>query len=57
MGTRGAGVDTTAGRSFEDVEDVRIRLGATGYLADDATATVVHLAGRLGKPVLVEGPA
>ncbi len=50
-------MDTTAGRSFEDVEDVRIRLGATGYLADDATATVVHLAGRLGKPVLVEGPA
>jgi MoxR-like ATPase len=50
-------VDTTADRSFEDVEDVRLRLGATGYLADDATATVVHLAGRLGKPVLVEGPA
>ena len=53
---RGAGLET-ADRSFEDVDDVRIRLGATGYLADAATATVVHLAGRLGKPVLVEGPA
>ena len=50
-------MDTTADRAFQDVEDVRLRLGATGYLADDATATVVHLAGRLGKPVLVEGPA
>ena len=47
----------TTGRPFVGVEDVRARLGATGYLADDATATVVHLAGRLGKPVLVEGPA
>jgi MoxR-like ATPase len=42
---------------FAGVDDVRARLGATGYLADDATATVVHLADRLGKPVLVEGPA
>lgn len=44
-------------RAFTGVEDVRERLAATGYLADDATSTVVHLAGRLGKPVLVEGPA
>jgi MoxR-like ATPase len=43
--------------AFAGVDDVRARLGATGYLADDATATVVHLSGRLGKPVLVEGPA
>ena len=32
-------------------------LGSTGYLADDHTATVVFLADKLGKPVLVEGPA
>jgi len=44
-------------QAFTGVEDVRERLGASGYLADDATSTVVHLAGRLGKPVLVEGPA
>ena len=28
-----------------------------GYLADDGTAAVVYLGDRLGKPVLVEGPA
>jgi len=43
--------------AFRDVEDVRSRLAATGYLADDATATVVLLADRLRKPILVEGPA
>jgi MoxR-like ATPase len=32
-------------------------LAATGYLADDATATTAYLAGALEKPVLVEGPA
>jgi len=50
-------VDTRAVGPFAGVEDVRGRLAATGYLADDAIATVVHLAVRLGKPVLVEGPA
>ena len=33
------------------------RLTATGYLPDTATATAVFLADRLGKPLLVEGPA
>ncbi len=33
------------------------RLGAAGYLAGESTALVSFLAGRLGKPVLVEGPA
>jgi len=32
-------------------------LGAVGYLADAHIAGVVHLADRLAKPVLVEGPA
>ena len=43
--------------SFEGVDDVVGRLRATGYLADDATATSTFLADRLGKPLLVEGPA
>ena len=43
--------------AFTSVEDARDRLAATGYLADDAVATVTFLADRLGKPVLVEGPA
>jgi len=42
---------------FGSVADVRERLGIEGYLADDAIATTVFLADRLGKPLLVEGPA
>jgi MoxR-like ATPase len=33
------------------------RLAAVGYLTDTATATAAYLAGALGKPLLVEGPA
>ncbi len=42
---------------FGSVTDVRDRLSAAGYLTDDAIATTVFLADRLGKPLLVEGPA
>ena len=42
---------------FASVGEVRERLASVGYLADDGIAGVVHLADRLGKPVLVEGPA
>jgi MoxR-like ATPase len=42
---------------FESVESVRAGLEEAGYLADESAALVSHLAGRLGKPVLVEGPA
>ena len=42
---------------FADIDDVRRRLAQTGYLPDTATATAVFLADRLGKPLLVEGPA
>ncbi len=42
---------------FTDTTQVRERLAETGYLADDATTTAVFLADRLGKPLLVEGPA
>ncbi|HVM00991.1 MAG TPA: MoxR family ATPase [Egibacteraceae bacterium] len=40
--------------SVEQAADV-LRRG--GYLADAATATTVYLAARLGKPLLIEGPA
>ena len=43
--------------SFASVRDVQERLAAAGYLADPAIATTVFLADRLGKPLLVEGPA
>lgn len=42
---------------FADIDDVAARLAETGYLADTATTTAVFLADRLGKPLLVEGPA
>lgn len=42
---------------FTDIDDVVAKLEQQGYLADRATATVVFLADRLGKPLLIEGPA
>ena len=42
---------------FESVEQVRQGLKSVDYLADDGIASVAFLADRLGKPVLVEGPA
>ena len=42
---------------FTDIDDVAKRLAETGYLPDTATSTAVFLADRLGKPLLVEGPA
>src|SRR6476646_1742394 len=42
---------------FETVQSVREGLRAENYLADEGIAGVVFLADRLGKPVLVEGPA
>ncbi len=39
------------------VDDVAMGLRAAGYLPGDSTALVSYLATRLGKPVLVEGPA
>src|SRR5215203_657341 len=42
---------------FESVQQVRDGLRDVHYLADDGIAGVAFLADRLGKPVLVEGPA
>jgi MoxR-like ATPase len=43
--------------SFADLPDTAARLERAGYLADPAIVTVAFLAEKLGKPVLVEGPA
>ena len=45
------------GNRFESVQAVRDGLKDVNYLADDGIASVAFLADRLGKPVLVEGPA
>ena len=42
---------------FGDLASVRDGLKDVEYLADDGIASVVFLAEKLGKPVLVEGPA
>jgi MoxR-like ATPase len=42
---------------FESVASVRDDLKKVDYLADEGIAGVVYLAQRLGKPILVEGPA
>jgi MoxR-like ATPase len=42
---------------FDSVATVRQQLHDVTYLADDGIAGVVFLADRLGKPILVEGPA
>jgi MoxR-like ATPase len=39
------------------VPEMRSSLERVGYLAGESTALVAYLAGELGKPVLVEGPA
>ncbi len=46
-----------AGVQPESVSEVRDGLKDAGYLAGESAALVSYLAQRLGKPVLVEGPA
>jgi len=45
------------GERFESVDATAARLREVDYLSDTNIAGVVYLAERLGKPVLVEGPA
>src|SRR5207253_34070 len=42
---------------FESVEDVQERFRDARYIASRRISTVVYLAARMGRPVLVEGPA
>ena len=42
---------------FESVDDVTAKLGEQDYICNKNIATVVFLATKLEKPVLVEGPA
>ena len=41
---------------FSSVQDVQAGLCRTGYITDEITATIVYLAARLHKPILLEGP-
>jgi len=42
---------------FQSVEDVQQRFRAARYIAGRRIATVVYLAARMNRPVLIEGPA
>ena len=42
---------------FATIAEVDERLRAEGYLADESISTIVYLADRMEKPLLVEGPA
>jgi len=48
---------TDPAHRFESVPAVSDALAKVDYLADEGIAGVVYLADRLGKPVLIEGPA
>src|SRR5512141_3474082 len=45
------------GERFASIDDAGKKLREVDYLSDSSIAGVVFLADRLGKPVLVEGPA
>jgi MoxR-like ATPase len=45
------------GSRFDSVQDVIDRLRGVDYLSDAQIAGAVYLADKLGKPILVEGPA
>jgi MoxR-like ATPase len=51
------GATANAVPRFDSVQAVREALRGVDYLADDGIAGVAFLADRLGKPILVEGPA
>lgn len=51
------GFDEDAAPRFDSPASVRDRLGEVQYLSNDAISSVVYLADRLRKPILVEGPA
>src|SRR2546425_4049859 len=48
---------STGASMFESVDDVQQRFRASNYIASQRISTVVFLAARMGRPVLIEGPA
>jgi len=42
---------------FDSLEDLSMKLAATGYFIDPVMTQVVFLAAKLQKPVILEGPA
>lgn len=55
--TQGAVLDSAEAPVWESVEAAHASLRQAGYICDRSVAVLVFLATRLGKPVLLEGPA
>jgi MoxR-like ATPase len=51
------GHDVVDAGGFTDIDGARRSLRQVGYVASDQLATTLFLGGRLGKPILAEGPA
>ena len=50
-------MSTDKEQTYASIDDVQSRLAGQQYICDRNIATIVFLATRLGKPLLVEGPA
>jgi MoxR-like ATPase len=42
---------------FDSIEELSAKLAATGYFIDPIMTTDIFLAGKLHKPLILEGPA
>ena len=42
---------------FDSPEEALSELSRVGYFTDQKTATTVYLAGKINKPIMLEGPA
>src|SRR6185437_5922654 len=56
-GTPSERAGSTVSDRLGEPATIRRRLREAGYVADDLIADVLFLADRLGKPLLLEGPA
>jgi MoxR-like ATPase len=54
--TRSASPASEENSVFRSVQDVHACLYLTGYITDEITTTIVYLAWKLNKPILLEGP-
>src|ERR671921_220276 len=54
---RGSYHSPSMAASPQTIDDVAAGLRSVGYLPGESTALVAYLAAKLGKPILVEGPA
>jgi MoxR-like ATPase len=57
LGDKGPDVRTRQTVMFDSLESLSGKLKSTGYVTDPVTLQLVYLAGKMNRPLLVEGPA